>query len=218
MKKTRQEQIQSLATKKALLLKELYKRDPIKWLRDCVKTVDEHDLVDPVKSFPIHPYVPPLVEAFQKEKVFFVAKSRQIMISWLMCALCLHHAMFNGHRLVLLISEKEDKTIDLIKRIRIMYNSQPIWLKNLCQLEKPWRDQPMSECNFKSGSTIKGLPQGADQVRMYTASVIFIDEAGSQEKLEETYGACGPSLMGGGKLVAVGTASPGFFEKLCGSI
>lgn len=218
MSNSREDKERALAAHKMALLKERYKRDIVAWLRECVKTVDEHDLVNPVKPFPIKPYIRPLVYAFETEKVFYVAKSRQIMISWLMVCLCLHHALFFPHRLVLLISEKEDKAIDLIKRIRMVYNQLPMWMKNVCALERPWRDQAMTECNFKNGSMIKGLPQGPDQIRAFTASLIFVDEAGAQDKLEETLGACGPSIMGGGKMMAVGTAAPGHFETLCGSI
>jgi hypothetical protein len=199
---------------KAVVLYELYKRNPLLWLRDCVKTIDEHDLTAPVKPFTIKPYTPFLVNAFMTEPRHYVAKSRQIMATWTHAALALHTAQFFPYRKVFVISKKEQDAHELVKRIRHIYSAQPRWLQEMCPLDKKINDQPQGTLTFRHGSEMRGLPQGADQIRMHTASLILIDEASFLDELEETYGACAPSVAGGGKIVVFSSAGSSYFGSM----
>lgn len=212
---SKDEQLQELGRKIAVIKHLLYKKDRIAWLSEAVKTHDEHDPESAVKPFPIKPYIPPLVKLFETEKILLVPKSRQVMASWLFSALCLHTAQFFDYRRVLVISKKEQDAYALVDRIKFMYNHQPMWLKNLCPLDRQMRDQPMGHLTYKNGSHIIGMPQGPDQVRSYTSSLIFADEAAFQDQFELTYGACTPSILGGGKIVAVSSANASYFQTLC---
>lgn len=200
-----------LALKKAVVLKEFYKRNPFLWIRDCVFSWDEHDKEHPVKPFPIKPYVEIIVKAFQTEDILHVAKSRQMSISWLFMALLVHEAQFFGHRLNAVFSKKEDDAYQLVERAKFIYDHQPVWLKNLCPLDRKLRDMPLGHLFFKNGSKIVGFAQGKDQVRGYVPSIALIDEAAFQEKLEETYNACVPSCQ---KIITVSSANPGYFQRL----
>ena len=62
----RQEKIQTLAQRKALLLREKCKRDPVFWLENYVKTFDEHDKENPIKDFPRKEYVREIVKEVDK--------------------------------------------------------------------------------------------------------------------------------------------------------
>jgi hypothetical protein len=207
-----------LATKQALMLNRLYALDSMAWLQGVVKTRDEHDKVHPVKPFPIKPYVPPLFERFDREKTTFIIKSRQMVITWLTCAYALHSSQFFEHQLVLIISEKFEKSAALVERIRFMYSHQPAWLQTLNPLDRKMPDQPIGTLTFSKGSRILALPEGPDQVRMHTASLIVMDEADFYESFTKTYDACLPSIHGGGKLIALSTVNPGMFSKMCGLI
>lgn len=199
---------------KAVVLFELYKRNPLLWLRDCVKTIDEHDLSHPVKPFSIKPYTPFLVNAFLTEPRHYVAKSRQIMATWTHAALALHTAQFFPYRKVFVISKKQEDAFELVKRIRHIYSAQPKWLQEMCPLDRKMNDQPQGYLYFRHGSELRGLPQGADQIRMHTASLILIDEASFLDELEETYGACAPSVAGGGKIVVFSSAGSSYFGQM----
>lgn len=204
-----------VALKKALVLREYYKRNPLEWLRECVRTIDEHDLERPVKAFGIKPYTPILVDEYLKNSRLYVAKSRQIMATWTFSALALHTAQFNAFRKVFVISKKEIDANELVGRMRHVYASQPKWLRNVCPLEKPFRDQPQGTIHYKNGSVCRGLPQGAEQIRSYTASVIIIDEASFLDELTETYKACGPSAGTTGKIIVFSSAGAGPFGEMC---
>lgn len=206
----------ALAERKALLLTQLYKLDCPKWLKDQVKTRDEHDKIHPVKAFPMMPYVKPTLEVFQAEKVTFVVKSRQMMFSWLSCAFALWTAQFFEHQLVLMISEKFEKSSSLVERMRFMYERQTPWLINNCPLDRQMRDMPQGTMSFKNGSKVLALPEGPDQVRMHTASLAVLDEADFHTMFKKTYEACLPAIHGGGKLIALSSVNGSQFSKMCG--
>lgn len=71
-----------------------------------------------------------------------------------------------------------------------------------------------------TGSWIKAIPQGADQLRQWTASGVFMDEFGFWEEAETTFGATVPTIQGGGRIVIVSTppndapVGGSFFERL----
>lgn len=202
---------QDLVKQKLAVLKEYYKRNPFEWIKTCVQTADEHDKENPVKSFPIRPYVEVLTKAFQEEDILHVPKSRQLTISWLFMALLLHEAQFHGYRLEAVISKKEDDAFHLVERAKFMYDHQPSWIKTLCPLDRKLRDMPFGSLFFQNGSKIRGFPQGADQVRSFVPSTAFLDELGFQDKAKETYEACVPCCS---KIVTVSSANPGFFQTL----
>lgn len=208
---TRTDKERELATRKSLLLKEKCKRDPVFWLTNYVKTFDEHDKVTPVKGFPMRPYVAPIVNAVQTEAIVHIAKSRQMSVSWLIIALLIHEAQFFDFRLDAIFSKKEEDAHALVERGKFVYNYQPIWLKNLCPLDRKMRDMPFGNLFFANGSKLRGFAQGKDQIRSYVPSTAFLDEAAFQDKMEETYGACVPCCQ---KIITVSSANSGFFQRL----
>lgn len=213
-----------IAKRKALLLKQAYFLDCHRWMMEQVKTKDEHDSKSPVKGLPRLPYLPViLTELTSKddagrplEPIVFIPKSRQMMVSWIICAYALWTAQFFPHRLVAVVSKKAEDAVALLERIRFIYANQSLWLKNLCPLDRQLRDMPMDEFSFEIGSKIVGMPQGSNQIRSYTASLIILDEADFQDQFDRTFDACLPSINGGGQLVAVSSIAGGPFTKICG--
>ena len=206
-----EDKTKQLALRKAVILKEAYKRDPYLWLIQCCKTWDEHDSVTPVKSFPDKPYLREIAKYCHNENIIHVAKSRQMLISWLIIALLLHEAEFFDYRLEAIFSKKEDDAFLLVERAKFIYSHQPVWLKNMCPLDRKMRDMPLGHLFFGNGSQIRGLAQGKDQIRSYVPTTVFIDEAAFQDKLEETYNACVPCAK---KIITVSSAENGFFQRL----
>lgn len=54
-------------------------------------------------------------------------------------------------------------------------------------------------------STLHAVPQDSDALRSYTASGIFADELGFQDKARDMFTAAKPTITGGGKFVGVST-------------
>ena len=61
---------------------------------------------------------------------------------------------------------------------------------------------------------VKGIAQGPDQLRQYTASAILCDEMAFWDKAEQTWGALKPTVQGGGQVTMISSAGPGFFQRL----
>ena len=61
------------------------KKDPIFWAFRYVKTRDEHDKTTPVKRLPKLTYLEALLHEFHTgPRLIYVAKSRQLMVSWML--------------------------------------------------------------------------------------------------------------------------------------
>jgi len=212
---SQQNNVEQLAQAKSYVLYEYYKRNPLAWLFQCVHTINEHNDKCPVQLFPDRPYVAGVVKAFFEESILWIPKSRQMTITWLICALVLHEMIFTPYRRAMIASKKEDDAIAVITRMRGVYSRLPVFLKNLCKLSRPFKDQPMNIIELENGSIATGVPQGSDHARSYTFSRIFVDEAAYLDEFEQLYAACQPSLIGGGKLVAVSSASPSYMQQMC---
>ena len=97
---------------------EIYKRHPLIWLlgtegiRQQVFTQDEHDPEVIAKPFPDKPYLREAGRLWLATKMNLWEKSRQMMASWLFCALYLHDTQF--------ISQHGGRRLRLLKRPSVL--------------------------------------------------------------------------------------------------
>lgn len=182
------------------------KRDPYYFLTQCCYTLDEHDITgSPFKTFPEKEYIRDLCDLFLTENLLVIEKSRQMMVSWIFMGLALWFTMFKTGCRTFIMSKKEKDADAMIDRIKVMYEHLPEEFKKAYPADKPFT---YLQLKFgKQSSIIQGVPQGPDQVRQYTSSLIISDETAFQEKAEEAYVALKPSLVGGGKLVMISTTN-----------
>ena len=183
------------------------KTDLMYFLTEYVYTLDEHEKVNPVKKLPMEKqYMRDMVTLFLNERLLLIEKSRQMMVTWFMCAAHLWDAMFHEGRRIAFQSKKEADANNLLDRAKFIYDHLPDFMK---QLEH--RADPFAYCKLQFGklnSIIQGIPQGAAQLRQYTFSRVFVDEAAFQEEQEESFIAMKPTISGGGSAVIV--SSPNF--------
>lgn len=205
---------QKVALAWAVLEREHCKRDPVYWLNTYVKTADEHAEggENPIKPFPKIPYFEPIVREWVKSRVLHIVKSRQMSMSWLACALLLWEIQFYEYRTDVIINKAETDSVKGVDRVKLMYNHQPLWLRNLCPTDRKMRDMPRESFTFLNGSKLLALPQGADKVRGNVPYTALLDEAAFQDELESTYAACVPCCK---RIITVSSAGPGFFHRLC---
>lgn len=186
-----------------------------------VWTKDEHDVEHPFKLFPNREYLWITTMEWLNNLKIVVPKSRQILITWLMVSLHLWMFQFQKGRLIFFQNKKEEDADAMLDRARFIYDHEPPELQAKCPVKKvgnKWSyckiiAQENGELN--AYSKIKAIPQGPDIVRLHTASAIFSDENAFQDRAEETYSACKPTIDGGGKLTVVSTANgKNFFYNL----
>lgn len=189
---------------------EQWTRDPWVWIRECVKTQDEADESARVKMFPDKEYLEHTVRVWQREPILAIPKSRRMVATWLMIALHLHKALFFPRSAVFVQSKKEEDSDFLLgpHRMLFIYHNLPPYI--------PWPRVKKKYANlaFDNGSYVKGIAQGADQLRQYTASAILCDEMAFWEDAEATWASLKPTIQGGGKVTMVSSAQPGFFQRI----
>lgn len=187
------------------------------WLINWVYTLDPHahlQGLNPIRQFPDKEYFKEFTKILMTKEKILVPKSRQIMISWIMCAYVLWHSQFNVGRFVMVQSKKESDANRLLDRIFIMWKQQPFFLK-----EPNIAKQIENEISFKQKmSYIIALAQGSDQARMNTASLIFIDEGAFIPALRDVLTGAKPTTDGGAQIVIVSTANPGYFCDLVNDV
>jgi len=176
-----------------------------------IYTLDSADIVNPIKPFPANPWLETVVSYWLQDKLFLVPKSRRLLLSWLMVFLHLHLAMFNEGVSVYFVSDKEEKSDELVKRAEFLIKYipddqflKPKYVGTYCHLKFPGLN-----------SFIHGIPMGAGQLRQYTATAIFADEFAFWKLARETYMGSIPTIQGGGRFTGVSSPQEGFFKDMC---
>jgi len=191
-------------------------KDPLCWLQGFTTTRDPHwreaGAESPYRPFPDKPYFRPILDALQNEPIVFVAKSRDVMLSWLCVGYFTHLAMTTPGVEVLVQSQTENKASELIEYAKVLYDHQVPELKNKFKVAGPVWKQSWLELNFAHGSRLVGIPHGADKIRSYHPTALFIDEAAfvpdAGESFDEAISACQ-------KIAVVSSANVGWFESVC---
>ena len=194
---------------------------PLYWMQNHTKTHDEHWLekgTKPDSPFPDKPYFPWLVWHLMNDRRQFIPKSREMMATWLLIGYGAWKAQFFPTVQVIVQTQKDEKVVDLIKGrgtpgyARTLYEQQPAWLKGRHPLTKAMKDLPEDLISWANGSSIRGVPKGADQIRQYHPTIVIFDEAAHLDEFRESYGAAEPVCS---QIIAVSSAAPSFFGDIC---
>ena len=190
---------------------EVWFTNPWSMVEDSVIwTNDQADILNPFKLFPVHPWLKIVTSLWLDSRLVAVPKSRRQLITWLMTFLHLHLAMYNQGVSIFFVSDKEEKSDELVKRAEFIIKNipddkflKPRYQSSYCHLKFPGLN-----------SYIQGVPMGADQLRQFTATAIFADEMAFWDKGRETYMASLPTIQGGGRFTGVSSAQESFFMDL----
>lgn len=194
---------------------------PLYWLQNHTKTFDEHwqkKGTQPYAKFPNKPYMPWLFNLFLTSERLFIPKSREMMVSWAVIGYAVWLCQFFERTRVIVQAQKLEKVIDLVSGrgnpgyARTLYEQQDQFLKDLHPLVKPSAEMPGDMLAWANGSTLHGVPSGADQIRQYHPTVYIADEAAYLDDFEQSYGAAHPVA---GQIIAVSSAAPSWFGDIC---
>lgn len=172
--------------------------------------------LDTIRKFPMYEYMLPIIDVWQKEKLIAVEKSRDMLMTWLAVTMFTWDALFHRGRQHIFQSENATKTRDLVDRAYTLYTNQPEWLKGV-------HPATIAEGGNRAGilkvpslqSEIIGFPAGADKLRQYHPSGVFSDEAAFNPNAGESFAAIKPAIGAGGRYLAISSASPGWFQRVC---
>jgi hypothetical protein len=193
--------------------------DPYIWATQFTKTYNPHWMeegrpspYEPFPPFEEYPHILDLFEAFADERIHFIEKSRDMMISWACVAYFTLEAMRVPERQIIFQTQKKDKVQELIDYAKCLYVHQPKWLRDAFPLSKPLRLQSKLSLDFAHGGGILGLPAGADQIRSYHPWGYFLDEASFVPDAGECYNAA--LAVAKGKIILNSSAGPGWFADV----
>ena len=142
-------------------------------------------------------------------------------LSWAVVADSVHLCQWNANTHVIIQSEKETKSIDLVTGkgvpgyARVIWEQQDECLKILHPLTKTIDDMPGNFLTWANGSSIRGVPAGADQIRQYHPARFIMDEAAFLPEAAASYGAAEPVAS---QIIMVSSAAPSWFGNLVTSI
>jgi len=193
--------------------------DPYVWATSFTKTYNPHWLeqgrpsaYEPFPSYEEYPHLCDLFEMLPLERILFLEKSRDMMISWGCVAYFTWEAMRVPERRILFQTQKKDKAKELIDYAKCLYDNQPSWLKEAFPLSKPLRQQSALSLEFAHSGSILGLPAGADQIRSYHPWGYFLDEASFVPDAGECYNAALSAASG--RIVVNSSAGPGWYADV----
>ena len=193
---------------------EMMLADPLRWLQKHTRTTDSHwreaGAGSPCRPFPDKPYFRPLMEAFWREPVMFVEKSRDLMISWLFVGLFTHKAMTTANIEVLFQSHTYEKSLGLIEYAKVLYENQDKAIKQAYPL--PARRPEEGILEFANGSRIVAIAAGKNKVRSRHPWGLLLDDAAFMSEAGECYDHAVPVCR---KIVVVSTTGPGWFAEQC---
>jgi hypothetical protein len=196
------------------------KADPLYWLQHCTRTYDNlwrEKGVEPYKRFPDKPYMPKLFELFRTSRRLYLAKSRDMMVTWAVVGFGVHMCQFFEASHVIIQTQKLDKALDLVcgrqtpGYARTLWEQQEPWMKERCPLTKASEDMPGDQLTWANGSKFQGVPQGEDQVRQYHPSLVIFDEAAFLDGFGASLDAAEPVAA---QIIAVSSAAPSVFGDM----
>lgn len=188
-------------------------QDPCRWVFNWVNTKDEHDSENPVKLFPDRQYLRwTLRQWHEGEPIQFVAKSRQLALSWLMCAYAAWTAKFRPMSLILFQSKKFEDAAKMVfykfpntARCSFIENNLPAWQRVCLDDKKQWLSLDLDKATaeggitYPNGSRIEAIPEGPTQIESRVPTLFLNDEASLQDEWRAGHSASLPCLTGGGK-------------------
>lgn len=185
-------------------------KDGLFWLR-FVKTRDESDPDNTLKPFPRDlEYVQLLWHILSTRNKVVIAKSRQMMASWVAATFCVWWAMFKPNQYVCFQTQKEDDAIKMVctaggdkdtgyaGRMQFILRSLPAWMR-------PSVRESEGSLQFPNGSMIEALAGGANKVRGKVFSLYIGDEFAFQDEAKSVYTSIAPLMQKGAKVVLIST-------------
>lgn len=194
---------------------ETCRRDGL-FFASLAKTRDEADPDNPVKPFPAHTgYVRAIWGTLAAHNKVVVAKSRQMMMSWIACMFVVWWARFRPNQAVYWMAQKWDDAVEKIamanqagKASSYMGRCQFIEAHLPTVLRQPLRINE-GLIVYPNGSFIQALPGGADQIRGKVFSLMIADEFAFVEEARGVYQSIAPLIQKGSRFVAISTPNGG---------
>ena len=142
----------------------------------------------------------------RQESWLIVLKARQLGLSWLALCYALHCMLFRPAATILMFSKRDDEAVDLLKRLKGIYERLPRWMQARGIMQDSLHDFALS-----NGSSAKSFPSTGG--RSYTGSMVIVDEAEFVQDLDDLLNAVKPTIDAGGQMIMISTVDKGVPES-----
>jgi len=170
--------------------------DPIHFIKKYCKIIHPKRGLIP---FILYDFQENILASFLKKGRNVILKNRQMGISTLCAAYALWLMTFHENKYVLVIATKQDVAKNIIKKVRIMWQHLPIWMRLKCT-----EDNKLGQA-YENGSMIYAGTSASDSGRSEAAALLIIDEAAFIEGMEELWGSLQPIVSTGGDIIVLST-------------
>lgn len=153
--------------------------------------------------FALRPYQRKIISTFANNRLSIALAPRQIGKSWIAGAFLLWFAMFKFEKTVLIASNKNDNAMEMINRVRFMYERLPHWLKPGLT-DDGWNKHSVG---FDNGSRVISQATSENTGRGLSISLMFLDEfAFVRDSIaDEFWTSVSPTLATGGSCIICST-------------
>lgn len=174
--------------------------DPVYFIEKYIRI--QHPLKGSV-PFELYPYQINMLRMYQENRYSVVLSARQTGKSVTSAAYLLWYATFHFDKTILIASNKNSNAMEMIFRIRFMYENLPLWLKPGIQ-EDGWNKH---EVGFDNGSRIISAATSGDSGRGMSISLLFLDEFAfvAPAIQDEFWTSIAPTLSTGGSCIMTST-------------
>lgn len=202
-------------------------QDSVVYFAQNCKTHDSHAVGERILPFPVDKdYIRRTLELGATESRLAIYKSRQMMVTWIMCIVCLWEVMFHPGSVVALISLNQEDSGELLNRIKTIYDNLPAHWRLALPVPRFYRGKKgialrmVVEHPDDATSTIDAYAQNGNPGRGRTVTLAYWDEVGEcgDTECHVMYSSLRPTLENGGRLVMSSTparSAEHFWEKFC---
>ena len=163
--------------------------------------------------FLLREYQSDLMDLLQKSQRTVIMASRQTGKTITTAITLLHYMIFNKDQKALLLANKKDTVVEVIDKIKEIYERLPFWLQPGVDVYN------QKTVSFDNGCTMVGLATSKNMGIGFTADFVFIDEAAHIEPnlIEKIWSSIMPTLDANTKSKMVVSSTPlgkNFFWKI----
>jgi len=141
-----------------------------------------------------------------------ILKARQMGISTLTAMRCVHMMIFEQNRNILVIAIDEKTAINLIRKVKLMYENLPTFLRSMV----PRKEDNKTSLVLKNGSRIKAVGSSPNAGRSEALSLLIIDEIAFINDISEIWTSAQATLSRGGSTILLSTpnGTANFFHNM----
>lgn len=172
--------------------------DPVHFFKKYAKI--QHPMKGKI-LFNLYPFQEDTLRQLRDNRFNIILKSRQMGISTLTAGYALHNMIFNPDFKVLVIATKQDVAKELVKKVQIMWEFLPSWMKQGLEIV----NNNKLSLVFSNGSEINAVSSSPDAARGQAISLLILDECAFLPYATEIWTAAQMTLSTGGSCIMLST-------------